>query len=79
MQVSTPTPAPIAAPRKKRHVFLWIFLTVQAVFILWLITGGATADHSVTHCTGIDCKGAAEAGSAIGIVSYGVYRLATRR
>ena len=94
MQVSTPTPAPVAPPRKKRHVFLWIFLAIQVLFIIWLITGGASADHGVTHCTGPDCKGATEAGSAIGIgliivfwmvvdvilgVTYGVYKLATRR
>ena len=86
-------PAP-AKPRKKHRVFLWFFLAVQAIFIIWLISAGVSTDHSVTHCTGVDCKGATEAGSAIGIglvvvfwmvvdvilgVTYGVYRLAARR
>lgn len=84
---------PAARPRKRRRIFLWFFLAVQVIFIIWLITGGVAADHNVTHCVGQYCKGASEAGSAIGIgliivfwmvvdvilgVSYGVYRLATR-
>lgn len=90
--MSDQTRAP-AKPRRRRRIFLWFFLAVQAIFIIWLITGGTAADHSVTHCTGANCKGATEAGSAIGIglivvfwmvvdvilgVTYGVYRLATR-
>lgn len=80
-------------PRKKRRFFLWFFLAVQAIFVIWLITAGTSVDHSVTHCVGQYCKGASEAGGAIGIglvvvfwmvvdvilgISYGVYRLATR-
>ena len=92
MHTSTTAPPPAPA-RRKRRVFLWVFLAVQAIFVLWLITGGITADHGVTHCTGPDCKGATEAGSAIGIglivvfwmvvdvilgIGYGVYKLARR-
>ena len=33
---------PTATPRKKRRVFLWVFLTIQALFILWLVVGMAT-------------------------------------
>ena len=64
----------------------------QVIFVLWLISAGFATDHDVTHCVGQYCKGASEAGSAIGIglivafwmvvdvilgVCYGVYRLAT--
>ena len=28
--------------RKKRRVFLWIFLAIQVLFIVWLVTGLAT-------------------------------------
>lgn len=71
-------------PRKKR-VFLWFFLAVQAIFVLWLVVGLSTAD------TGGDA--AAEAGTAIGAalivtlwavvdfilgVTYAIYRLARR-
>jgi hypothetical protein len=58
---------PAARPRKRRRIFLWFFLAVQVIFIIWLITGGVAADHNVTHCVGQYCKGATEAGSAIGI------------
>ena len=86
--------APVApTPRKKRHVFMWVFFAVQVIFIIWLISAGVTTDHTVTHCTGVDCKGATEAGSAIGIalivvfwvvvdlllaIPYTIHRLATR-
>ena len=30
-------------PRKKRRVFLWIFLVVQVLFIAWIITGLASS------------------------------------
>jgi hypothetical protein len=33
-------------PRKRRRVFLWFFLAVQAVFIIWLIAGLHSAEGS---------------------------------
>jgi len=30
------------APRRKRRVFLWVFLAVQVLFIIWIIAGAAT-------------------------------------
>jgi hypothetical protein len=80
-------------PRRKRRVFLWVFLAIQAIFVIWLISAGFSTDHAVTHCTGFDCKGATETGSAIGIGlvvafwafvdiiiggGYAVFRLASR-
>ncbi|HWG02604.1 MAG TPA: hypothetical protein VG164_12260 [Trebonia sp.] len=29
-------------PKKKRRVFLWVFLIIQALFIIWIITGVAS-------------------------------------
>jgi hypothetical protein len=29
-------------PRKKRRIFLWVFLVIQAIFALWLIVGLAS-------------------------------------
>jgi hypothetical protein len=29
-------------PRRKRRVFLWVFLAIQALFIIWIITGAAS-------------------------------------
>ena len=41
-------PQQYAAPRKKRRVFLWVFLAVQALFIIWIIAGVAGTSHSGT-------------------------------
>jgi hypothetical protein len=30
-------------PRKRRRIFLWVFLAIQALFITWLIVGGVSA------------------------------------
>lgn len=35
--------------RKKRRVFLWIFLAIQALFIVWLVVGLATIHTAPTH------------------------------
>ena len=37
-----------AAPRRKRRVFLWVFLAIQALFLIWIITGVAGTSHSGT-------------------------------
>jgi hypothetical protein len=34
-------------PWKPRKVFLWVFLAIQAAFIIWLVTGIASAGGSV--------------------------------
>lgn len=40
-------PQQTAAPRRTRRVFLWVFLTIQVLFIVWLIAGLATKNPSV--------------------------------
>jgi hypothetical protein len=30
--------------RKKRRIFLWVFLAIQALFVLWLVVGLATTN-----------------------------------
>ena len=30
------------APRKRRRVFLWVFLGIQALFIIWIVVGIAS-------------------------------------
>ena len=30
------------APRRKKRIFLWVFLVIQALFIIWIIAGLAT-------------------------------------
>lgn len=71
-------------PVKKRRVFLWFFLAVQALFVLWLVVGLSTANPQ---------GDAEEVGTAIGAgiivavwvavdfilgLTYLIYRLARR-
>lgn len=35
-------------PRRKRRVFLWVFLAIQALFLIWIIAGAAGTSHSGT-------------------------------
>ncbi|MFD8117114.1 hypothetical protein [Streptomyces microflavus] len=61
-----------ATPPKKRRVFLWFFLAVQALFIVWLITGVNSASGS-EDCGGLtgsaltDCESANDVGTVIGV------------
>jgi hypothetical protein len=39
--------APLAPlPRKKRRVFMWVFFAVQALFLVWLISGLVATGHT---------------------------------
>jgi hypothetical protein len=46
-----------AAPRRKRRVFLWIFLAIQVLFIVWIIAGIATRNPSVASQVATYCAG----------------------
>ena len=52
---------PAAKPRKRKRIFMWFFLAVQAIFIAWLITGIASAAHGIpadAHAQALAyCKG----------------------
>lgn len=57
-----------AKPKKKRRIFLWFFLAVQALFIIWLITG-LTASGDTSSCGSLSaqaCKDAQNVGTGIG-------------
>jgi hypothetical protein len=43
--------APAPPPRKKRRVFVWVFFAVQALFIIWLITGLVSTGHTAPSST----------------------------
>jgi hypothetical protein len=36
-------------PWKPHHVFLWVFLGIQAIFIIWLVTGLTGNAHSINR------------------------------
>ncbi|MFE0363699.1 hypothetical protein [Streptomyces griseoaurantiacus] len=60
-------------PRKRRRFYLWLFLAVQLLFLIWVITGASTASGTPEDCrrlTGDDlklCEDASEAGTTIGV------------
>lgn len=70
-----PPPQPydhISPLRRKRHVFIWVFLAVQALFVIWVI-GGAVSGHSAAvnchdrYLTHQECANLTAAGAAIGV------------
>ena len=57
-------------PRKKRRVFLWVFLLVQVLFIIWIVAGVSTGAGTPTDCEGLDeeaCNAASDVGTSIGV------------
>jgi hypothetical protein len=53
--VATTEAAATGQPRKRRRVFLWVFLAIQALFIIWLIAGGASAGGSIHASVAAQC------------------------
>jgi hypothetical protein len=41
--------APAPKPRKRRRVFMWTFLAIQALFLAWVIVGMATVHTGPSH------------------------------
>lgn len=37
------------SPRKRRRVFLWVFLAIQVIFVAWLIIGLVTIHTGPSH------------------------------
>jgi hypothetical protein len=53
--VATTEATATAQPRKRRRVFLWVFLAIQALFIIWLIVGGASTGGSIHASVAAQC------------------------
>lgn len=57
--------------KKKRRIFLWVFLAVQVLFIIWIIAGASSGSGQPTDCGSLSaraCNNASDAGTAIGVV-----------
>lgn len=62
-------PAPGRPPRKRRRVFRWIFLAVQVLFLIWIITGATSASHASCdpNLSQQACTAAKQVGGGIGV------------
>ena len=59
-----------AKPKRKRRVFMWVFLAVQVLFLVWAVTGASTASGQPSDCGGLsveDCNTASDIGTGIGV------------
>jgi hypothetical protein len=66
----TPRTAPTPEPRRKRRIFLWFFLAVQALFIIWIVAGFASGGGTPTDCGTLSedaCKAAEDIGAGIAV------------
>jgi hypothetical protein len=57
-------------PGKKRRIFLWVFLAVQALFLVWIIAGVASILETA-DCGGLsaaDCQAAQANGTGLGVL-----------
>lgn len=66
-------PPAAAAPKRRRRIFPWVFLAVQAIFLVWVITGASSGGGTPPSCARLTgqalqtCQNAGHAGTAIGV------------
>lgn len=68
---SYPAPPVAEKPKKKRRIFMWIFLAVQALFVIWVISGASTGSGQPSDCGSLSaetCNNASDTGTAIGVI-----------
>ncbi len=56
--------------KKKKRLFLWFFLAIQAIFIIWIITGINASSNDTSTCGSLSakaCQDAHNAGAGIGV------------
>ena len=71
---------PVEPPKKKHHVFWWIFAAIQVLFLIWVIAGATTVPGTGGKCNGLshsDCVTAHEAGGTIGVALLVAFWVAT--
>ena len=57
-------------PKKKRHVFRWVFLAIQALFLIWIVSGVSGASDNCAGRTGQaleSCQAGTAVGAGIGV------------
>jgi hypothetical protein len=64
---------PTIETKKKRHVFRWVFLAIQALFLIWIISGASSAADNCDGEVGQALE-ACQAGTAVG-AGIGVFMI----
>lgn len=62
--------APTEPPKKKRRIFVWVFLAIQVLFLIWVIAGASSGSGQPDNCGTLSartCNDASDAGTAIGV------------
>lgn len=57
--------------KKKRRIFLWFFLVIQALFLIWIIAGLGSSSGDATDCGSLSqeaCNDAEAVGTGIGVI-----------
>ncbi|MCW2738620.1 hypothetical protein [Nocardioides sp.] len=57
-------------PKKKKRIFLWVFLAIQLLFIVWIIGGASGANGDPNDCGSLSkeaCNDAEAVGTGIGV------------
>lgn len=63
-------------PKKKKRVFMWVYLLINVLFLVWVIAGASSGAGQPTDCGGLDaqtCNDASDAGTAIGVALIVVF------
>jgi len=63
-------PVAVKKTKKKKRIFLWFFLAIQAIFIIWIITGINASSNDTSTCGSLSakaCQDAHDAGAGIGV------------
>jgi len=65
--ILSPDPVPV---KKRKRVFMWIFLAVQVLFVVWLIAGANTSvdPATATALSAEAAQSAATVGKGIGMM-----------
>jgi hypothetical protein len=62
-----------APPKKRRHIFRWVFLAIQALFLAWVIGGASSSSGTPKSCAGLagqaltTCQDAGHLGTTLGV------------
>lgn len=57
-------------PKRKKRVFMWVFLAVQVLFVIWVVSAGMTGSGQPEDCGTLSaetCNTASDVGTGIAV------------